>query len=171
MNKVLYFLIIFLSPILLFGQEFISNNKNFDKNKPLNITSQKVIIYRDKEEINFINKVIAKQDNFTLKADKMVVKYFKNKNNKTEIKNITATNNVKFTTDDIVATSNNGYYNTKNNTITLKNNVEIIENGITLIADEFKYFILTGETKIIGNQEKEERVTIILDTDKNKLYN
>ena len=35
-----------------------------------------------------------------------------------------------------------GYYNTKNNTITLKNNVEIIENGITLIADEFKYFIL-----------------------------
>lgn len=171
MNKVLYFLIIFLSPILLFGQEFISNNKNFDKNKPLNITSQKVIIYRDKEEINFINKVIAKQDNFTLKADKMVVKYFKNKNNKTEIKNITATNNVKFTTDDIVATGNNGYYNTKNNTITLKNNVEIIENGITLIADEFKYFILTGETKIIGNQEKEERVTIILDTDKNKLYN
>lgn len=171
MNKALYFLIIFLSPILLFGQEFISNNKNFDKNKPLNITSQKVIIYRDKEEINFINKVIAKQDNFTLKADKMVVKYFKNKNNKTEIKNITATNNVKFTTDDIVATGNNGYYNTKNNTITLKNNVEIIENGITLIADEFKYFILTGETKIIGNQEKEERVTIILDTDKNKLYN
>lgn len=171
MNKVLYFLIIFLSPILLFGQEFISNNKNFDKNKPLNITSQKVIIYRDKEEINFINKVIAKQDNFTLKADKMVVKYFKNKNNKTEIKNITATNNVKFTTDDIVATGNNGYYNTKNNTITLKNNVEIIENGIRLIADEFKYFILTGETKIIGNQEKEERVTIILDTDKNKLYN
>ena len=50
MNKALYFLIIFLSPILLFGQEFISNNKNFDKNKPLNITSQKVIIYRDKEE-------------------------------------------------------------------------------------------------------------------------
>lgn len=171
MNKVLYFLIIFLTPILLFGQEFISNNKNFDKNKPLDITSQKVIIYRDKEEINFINKVIAKQENFTLKADKMVVKYFKNKNNKTEIKNITATNNVKFTTDDIVATGNNGYYNTKNNTITLKNNVEIIENGITLIADEFKYFILTGETKIIGNQEKEERVTIILDTDKNKLYN
>ena len=148
-----------------------TTGRNTYKNKPLNITSQKVIIYRDKEEINFINKVIAKQDNFTLKADKMVVKYFKNKNNKTEIKNITATNNVKFTTDDIVATGNNGYYNTKNNTITLKNNVEIIENGITLIADEFKYFILTGETKIIGNQEKEERVTIILDTDKNKLYN
>ena len=37
MNKALYFLIIFLSPILLFGQEFISNNKNFDKNKPLDI--------------------------------------------------------------------------------------------------------------------------------------
>src|SRR5574344_1002617 len=120
MNKISYFLIIFLTPILLFGQEFISNNKNFDKNKPLDITSQKVIIYRDKEKINFINKVIAKQDNFTLKADKMVVKYFKNKNNKTEIKNITATNNVKFTTDDIVATGNNGYYKTKKKTITLK---------------------------------------------------
>lgn len=168
MNKISYFLIIFLTPILLLGQEFTSNNKNFDKNKPLDITSQKVIIYRDKEEINFINKVIAKQDNFTLKADKMVVKYFKNKNNKTEIKNITATNNVKFTTDDIVATGDNGYYNTKNNTITLKNNVKIVENGITLVADEFKYFTLTGETKIIGNQKKEERVTIILDNNNKK---
>ena len=168
MNKISYFLIIFLTPILLFGQEFISNNKNFDKNKPLDITSQKVIIYRDKEEINFINKVIAKQDNFTLKADKMVVKYFKNKNNKTEIKNITATNNVKFTTNDIVAIGDNGYYNTKNNTITLKNNVKIVENGITLVADEFKYFTLTGETEIIGNQKKEERVTIILDNNNKK---
>ena len=162
MKKILKsFLFILFICINAYGIE--GNVQKLNLKKPMDIVAEKVILERNKQEITFIKKVVAKQDKFTLYADKMIVNYIENKNKKTEIKNIKAINNVKFTTDEIIATGDNGYYNLDNNTIILKNNVKIIENGITLLANEFKYFTLTGKTEIEGKKDSDDRVTIILD--------
>ena len=162
MKKILKsFLFILFICINAYGIE--GNVQKLNLKKPMDIVAEKVILERNKQEITFIKKVVAKQDKFTLYADKMIVNYIENKNKKTEIKNIKAINNVKFTTDEIIATGDNGYYNLDNNTIILKNNVKIIENGITLLANEFKYLTLTGKTEIEGKKDSDDRVTIILD--------
>lgn len=138
-----------------------------DKKKPINITSERVEIFRDENLIIFIDKVKAAQDNFTLYADKMIVKYRENPNKKMEIVNIKTEKNVKFINEDIVATGNEGFYDVAKNLITLKNNVTATESGIVVFADEFQYNIITGKTNIIGSKKDgttTERVTIILDS-------
>lgn len=164
MKKNLLILLIFF--ICLNANGIESSIQKLDTKKPMDIVAEKVILERNKQEITFIKKVVAKQDKFTLQADKMIINYAENKDKKAEIKNIKAINNVKFTTDEIVATGNNGYYNLDNNTIILKNNVKIIKDGIKLFANEFKYFTLTGRTEIEGKKDSNDRVTIILDNNK-----
>ena len=139
-----------------------STNK-IDKKQPLNITSDKVEIIRNKNEIIFINNVKAVQDKFTLYANKMIVKYKEAPDKKIEIQTIKTEKNVKFITEKIIATGNEGFYNVSKNLITLKNDVTTTESGITVLAEEFEYDIITRKKKIIGNKKQNERVTIILD--------
>ncbi len=139
------------------------NNIKVDKSQPLNITSDKVKIIRDKNEIIFIGNVKAVQDKFTLYSDKMIVKYKEQKNKKMDIESIKTEKNVKFTNDMITATSDEGLYNLKTNIITMKKNIKATESGITVFAEEFTYDTITGKTNIIGNQKQNERVLIILD--------
>lgn len=159
-------LISFIVAIFLFGAssafaEKISKRSN--KNQKLNITSEKVEIIRDKNTIIFTKKVKAVQDKFTLYADKMIVKYKEAKDKKIDIISIKTEKNVKFMDEKVVATGSDGFYDVVKNLITLKNNVKATESGITVLADEFQYDVLTGKTNIIGNKEQNERVTIILD--------
>lgn len=144
----------------------ISNIK-VDKSQPLNITSDKVKIIRDKNEIIFIGNVKAVQDKFTLYSDKMIVKYKEQKNKKMDIESIKTEKNVKFMNDAITATSDEGLYNLKTNIITMKKNIKATESGITVFAEEFTYNTITGKTNIIGNQKQNERVLIILDNAEN----
>ena len=139
------------------------NNIKVDKYQPLNITSDKVKIIRNKNEIIFIGNVKAVQDKFTLYSDKMIVKYKEQKNKKMDIESIKTEKNVKFTNDTITATSDEGLYNLKTNIITMKKNIKATESGITVFAEEFTYDTITGKTNIIGNQKQNERVLIILD--------
>ncbi len=139
------------------------NNIKVDKSQPLNITSDKVKIIRDKNEIIFIGNVKAVQDKFTLYSDKMIVKYKEQKNKKMDIESIRTEKNVKFMNDTITATSDEGLYNLKTNIITMKKNIKATESGITVFAEEFTYNTITGKTNIIGNQKQNERVLIILD--------
>ena len=153
-------LILFIFTATSFGATISSQ---ISKKQPLNITSDKVEIIRNKNEIIFINNVKAVQEKFTLYANKMIVKYKEVPDKKIEIQTIKTEKNVKFITDKIVATGNEGFYNVSKNLITLKNDVKATESGITVIAEEFEYDITTGKTKIIGNKKQNERVTIILD--------
>lgn len=160
---------IILILFLLVQTSFAATRKNnkIEKKQPLNITSDKVEIIRDKNEIIFIDNVKAVQDKFTLYANKMIVKYKEAKDKKIEIQTIKTEKNVKFITEKVVATGNEGFYNVSKNLITLKSNVTATESGITVLAEEFEYDIITGKTKIIGNKKQNERVTIILDNVEN----
>ena len=153
-------LILFIFTATSFGATISSQ---ISKKQPLNITSDKVEIIRNKNEIIFINNVKAVQEKFTLYANKMIVKYKEVPDKKIEIQTIKTEKNVRFITDKIVATGSEGFYNVSKNLITLKNDVKATESGITVIAEEFEYDIATGKTKIIGNKKQNERVTIILD--------
>ena len=161
------FFILFIICNSRFNSRFVFadsiNNIKVDKSQPLNITSNKVKIIRDKNEIIFIGNVKAVQDKFTLYSDKMIVKYKEQKNKKMDIESIKTEKNVRFTNDTITATSDEGLYNLKTNIITMKKNIKATESGITVFAEEFTYDTITGKTNIIGNQKQNERVLIILD--------
>lgn len=159
--KTFFILFIICNSRFVFADS-ISNIK-VDKSQPLNITSDKVKIIRDKNEIIFIGNVKAVQDKFTLYSDKMIVKYKEQKNKKMDIESIKTEKNVKFMNDTITATSDEGLYNLKTNIITMKKNIKATESGITVFAEEFTYDTITGKTNIIGNQKQNERVLIILD--------
>lgn len=159
--KTFFILFIICNSRFVFADS-ISNIK-VDKSQPLNITSDKVKIIRDKNEIIFIGNVKAVQDKFTLYSDKMIVKYKEQKNKKMDIESIKTEKNVKFMNDTITATSDEGLYNLKTNIITMKKNIKATESGITVFAEEFTYNTITGKTNIIGNQKQNERVLIILD--------
>lgn len=139
------------------------SDKKIDKSQPLNITSNKVEIIRDKNEIIFTGNVKAIQDKFILYADTMIVKYVESKDKKTNIDSIKTEKNVKFTNETVVATGDEGFYDVKKNIITMKKNIKATEKGITVYADEFLYDLNTGKTNIVGNKQQNERVMIILD--------
>jgi len=160
--SIIIFLILILSAQTSIAA-IIRSNRTDGKKRPLNITSDKVEILRDKNEIIFTNNVKAVQDEFTLYANKMVVKYKETPDKRIDIENIKTEKNVKFVSQKVVATGEEGFYNVAKNLIILKNNVTATESGITVFAEEFEYDILTGKTKIIGNKKQNERVTIILD--------
>ena len=71
MKKILtniLFVVVFFSMVNFTYASSITSTK-INKNQPLNITSNKVKIIRNKGEIIFIGDVIATQDEFTLYAD------------------------------------------------------------------------------------------------------
>ncbi len=159
MKKIIYSIFILFIFILNSNFAYAKNNED----QKLNILSDKVEIIRNKGQIIFTGKVIAKRSNFTLYTDRMVVRYKESKNEKIDITDITAEKNVKFTTNKVVATGDDGFYDIASNRIILKNNVKATEDGITVFAREFEYNTVTGKTKIIGNENRNERVTVILD--------
>lgn len=158
----IFFVVVFFSMVNFTYASSITSTK-INKNQPLNITSNKVEIIRDKGEIIFIGNVIAVQDEFTLYADKMIVKYNESKDQKININNIKAINNVKFINKTIIAIGDEGTYDVKKNIITMKKNIKATEKGITVYADEFSYDVNTGKSNIVGNKQQNERVVIILD--------
>lgn len=157
---------IFLLLFLCIIPNLLSAKVELDKRQPLSITSETMTIYRDKQEIHFLKKVKAKQTKFTLYSDKMIAKYNEDKDKKLNIENIKTENNVQFITDKIVAKGDAGFYDLVNNIITLQSNVVITENNLTLTAEKFEYYVLSGETKITGNKEQNEKVTVILEGNK-----
>ena len=162
MFKKIFFVLLFF--YFLHNSVFAKNAKTkFNKNQPLNITSESVEIFREKNEIIFIENVKAVQDNFVLYADKMVVKYIETTEKKLDIKSIKTEKNVRFISKDIKATANQGFYDVSKNILTLMDDVTATESGITVYAKVFEYDINTGRAKIIGNKKQNERVTLILD--------
>lgn len=157
----IFFVIIFSMISFVHASSIVPTKLN--RNQPLNITSNKVEIVRDKGQIIFLGNVIAIQDEFTLYADKMVVEYNESKDQKININNIKAINNVKFTNKTIIAIGDEGIYDVKKNIIIMKKNIKATEKGITVYADEFSYDVNTGKSNIVGNKQQNERVVIILD--------
>ncbi|MDD2840469.1 MAG: LptA/OstA family protein [Rickettsiales bacterium] len=157
---------IFLLLLLCIIPNILNAKVELNKQQPITITSETTIIYRDKQEIHFLKNVEAKQAKFKLYSDRMIAKYKENEDKKLNIESIKTESNVKFITDKIVAKGDIGFYDLEKNIVILKNNVHITENNLTLMADKFEYFVETGETRITGNKEQNEKVTIILDSDK-----
>lgn len=158
MKKLIFFIVFYICFCnISFSKEVLQNSNT------INITSNKVDIFRNKKEIIFIGNVIVTKDNFKLYTDLMTVKYKEDNNKKTSITDVIAKNNVRFVSEKVDAFSDDGIYKPSKNLIILKNNVKAIENGITVFADEFEYNTITKKTKIIGNKKQQERVTIILD--------
>ncbi len=157
----IFFVIIFSMISFVHASSIVPTKLN--RNQPVNITSNKVEIVRDKGQIIFLGNVIAVQDEFTLYADKMVVEYNESKDQKININNIKAINNVKFTNKTIIAIGDEGIYDVRKNIIIMKKNIKATEKGITVYADEFSYDVNTGKSNIVGNKQQNERVVIILD--------
>jgi len=134
-----------------------------EEDKPLEIRSELVDLYRKKNEIHFINHVKAVQGEMIILSKEMIVKYTEEKNSKISIDNISVEGGANLFTDTIKASGNVGEYDFKKGIVTLKGDVIANEKGAMAYGEEFIYNVRTRKTKLLGNKKKDDRVIIILD--------
>lgn len=161
------FKIILLCFILIINKSNATELQN-NFNSPIKIQSNEILIKKNKNLIIFTGMVEAKQDKLNMFADKMFIKYKKNKNNKTEIKNIKLFGNVVLKNENITVRGDKGNYEIDNNFITLEENIIMNENDAVVFGKKMTYNTITEETNIYGSAEdessdKKERITIILE--------
>ena len=101
--------------------------------KELKITSEKLEIDRGKKLSIFTGNVYAKQEDMEIWSEKLIVKYTENEEQIDEVK---AESKVKIIRDNMVATSEIGYYWPQNNELNLVHNVKVNENGNIVKCDE-----------------------------------
>ena len=161
------FRIILLCFVLIINKSSATELKN-NFNSPIKMQSNEILIKKNKNLIIFTGKVEAKQDKLNMFADKMFIKYKKNKNNKAEIKNIKLFGNVVLKNENITVRGDKGNYEMDNNLITLEENIIMNENDTVVFGKKMTYNTITEETNIYGgveseNGNKKERITIILE--------
>lgn len=140
---------------------------NIDITKPIKIEADEVKIQKNKNIVDFIGKVKAKQEKLTIFSDRMIVKYQKNDKNKATIKNIKVLGNVIMKNEDITAKGDNAVYDFKNQIITLKDNIILNEKDAVLMGDILTYNIITKETDIKSKDEKSKEAENIIEKEDN----
>ncbi len=125
--------------------------------KELKITSEKLEIDRGKKLSIFTGNVYAKQEDMEIWSEKLIVKYTENEEQIDEVK---AESKVKIIRDNMVATSEIGYYWPQNNELNLVHNVKVNENGNIVKCDEL--FLDLEKSVSIMKSNSSERVEAII---------
>lgn len=133
--------------------------KNKTPEIPTKIRSKIIDINRSSQEIKFIGDVIIEKGDSSMLADRMKIIYLEenSKENKegVKIKKVIANDNVRIFSDEMVATSDSGYYDPEKEIFILEDNV-IVNNGTSIAnGDKFIYNVVTERGHFIGKQEEE----------------
>ncbi|MDR2527350.1 MAG: hypothetical protein LBC92_05765 [Rickettsiales bacterium] len=150
-----YFIFFLFATMNLFA-----NNFSYKLEKPLSIKSDEAIFEKNSKKIIFKSNVVAKNDDFELKADAVNVNYEESKEKL--VNKIIANDNIKLTSKDVEANGDIGIFDMKKQTVTLLQNVVIKNNKLDILSDRFIYDIRTKKS-VIGTGDKNKKTTVILD--------
>lgn len=134
-----------------------------DSKSPIDILSDKVTYFTEKNIAVFEGDVVATQDYMTLKCDVMEVIFEKKTDNDNSddksknIKHIYLKNNVEIFNPKEKATSDFAEYIVADEKFIMISNVVLTQDGSILKGDKLIYLKNTGETQVISNQ-KAQRV-------------
>lgn len=159
--------------LTLYANTCYSNNRISSTKGKTTIEADKVLLKDREKTILFFGNVLCRNEDITIKADKMLVKYDKklSSDSNIKIKNIQAEGNIEFKSDKMIVNGDKGNYNLETNIIIIENNVIMNNEGIVVLGDKLTYDVATNDTKIDGIKKKSKnnkRAVIILD-DINKI--
>ncbi len=151
--------------------------KDKESSSPINISSEELRVFKQKNIAIFDGKVHAIQDDLNLYCDSMTVFFEKNQTQnstkdqengvgKSKVEKVNFSGNVHIVTREESAKSQVGEYNVKTGIFTLTGNVELIQKKNTLYGNKLIYNKNTGESLLTnstsGKVKKQERVRAIL---------
>ncbi|MGM0417909.1 MAG: lipopolysaccharide transport periplasmic protein LptA [Thermodesulfobacteriota bacterium] len=160
-NTFFLFAFILLSSVSLSAQEA-------EKNDSINITSDSMKLYSDKNMTVFKGNVKAIQNETVITADSLNVfhKKSEDKNSKNSFEKIEASGNVEIKMEDKYAKSEKAVYLAKEEKLILTGNRPVIEDGENKITgDKITYFINTGVMEAEQDSDKQVEATFT-DTEK-----
>ena len=114
------------------------------KDKPINITSDRLEANNKEKTITFIGNVVTKQEDMTIYGDKVVAIYSEESK---EIENVITTGNVKITKEDRVATCRKAVFNNIDKTVVLTEDPKVWQGKDFISGDKMTFLI--EEDKII----------------------
>ncbi len=107
---------------------------------PITIHSDRMEIIQNKQIVIFTGKVIAKKEDFTLYADRLVVHY-QSKNGKREVTKMVASGNVRLVKDKWIANSGKATYFRKDEKIVLEDNPRIWHGDNVVRGDKITFYL------------------------------
>ncbi len=141
---IILILLLCLTPLKVFGEERIK----ISKEKPINITSDRLELDNKEKKIIFIGNVIAKQEDMTIYSDKLIATYSEDKK---EIKKVIAIGNVKITKGDNIATCEKAVFDNLKKTVTLTQNPKIWRGKDFISGDKMTFLIKEDKILVEGD--------------------
>lgn len=150
---------------MFFSQISFAMENSFNSKSPIDILSDKVTYYTEKNIAVFEGDVVATQDDMTLKCEIMEVILEKKSENKSDdkesddqsrnIKHIYMKNNVEIFNPREKATSDFAEYIVADEKFIMISNVVLTQEGSILRGDKLIYLKNTGETQVISNNQSQ----------------
>lgn len=132
------------------------------KTASLHVTSDQMIVLRNKSMVEFTGNVKAVRMDSTVIADSMKIFFTedspdKGNDTKNNIKQIISTGNVEYTAGERKAYADKAVYNSLNETLTLTGNAARLVTGTSFVTGE-KITLYRNQDKIIVESKGEKRV-------------
>lgn len=126
---------------------------------PITIKSNELTADNKGKTAIFVGKVVAKQGEMTIFADKLVINY---SDNKGEIKNMEADGNVRIVQQDRTGLSTHAVYDSASGRITLTGNPRVIKGTDSVKGKEIVYFVDDDKSMVSGGTDSKERVEAVI---------
>jgi len=140
--------------------------KEVNKSGPINIEADRMESDQQKNVVNFIGNVEARQGDLTILADRMTVHYTGKKNTTSEknaapsqeVDSIVSEGNVRLKRENWTASADRMEYNEKQRKVVLIGNTRVWQNNNTVTGDRIELFLDEGKTVVERGSGGQDRV-------------
>lgn len=158
MKKCFYIIIVLVFfPLLSLAESPFDVSKH-NQNSPVEVTSDMLEVFQEKNIAVFSGNVIATQDNLSMNSAKMTVHYKREQDFTGETHNriskIEAEGNLILKTPKEKASGDKGDFDIIKGVITITGNVELKSGENVIKGNKFVYDVNTGQSKIISGTNK-----------------
>jgi lipopolysaccharide export system protein LptA len=152
--KKLLTLILIASTLPAFAQTNVKKSVGGDSGKPIEITSDSLTVKQKKNRAEFKDNVHAKQGNFNLKSNELIVETeHDEKQNKNVFKKLEARGNVNLIAPDKNAKSDIAIYDVEKEIVNMYGNVVLGQGENKVMGNRLTYNVKTGQSQIFNDSK------------------
>lgn len=118
--------------------------------QPITIRSNELQADTKSRIATFLGKVVAKQGNITIFADRLVVRYEEQGG---DVEMVEAIGNVRIVQENRIGTAQRGVYRTREGKITLSGNPKVVQGKDMITGREITYFVNEERSVVTGGPE------------------
>ena len=118
--------------------------------QPITIKSNELQADTKSRTATFLGKVVAKQGDITILADRLVVRYAEQGG---DVEKVEAVGNVRIVQQNRIGTAQYGVYQTREGKITLSGSPKVVQGKDTITGKEIVYFVNEERSVVTGSPE------------------